>query len=65
MPIPESQRSSVPMRVPKDTLPLLDRMGDTLRVKHGGGRWSRGDCVAIAVRAWLRREGVDTEGRVA
>lgn len=53
MPIPESQRSTVPIRVRKDTMPGIREMQDRLRRQHDGGTWSKGDVVHIAVQWWL------------
>ena len=52
-PIPESRRSSVPMRVPKDLLPALDRMKAALSARYYGGHWSRGEAALLAVQWWL------------
>ena len=59
-PIPESQRSSVPIRVPKVLLGLLDEAGAKLTAERGG-RWSRGETARVVVTEWLERRASQEE----
>lgn len=56
MPMREADRGSVPIRVPRELLPLLDRVKARLEARTGG-RFSRGAAARVVAEAWLRGEG--------